>query len=138
MAGGGDVILTYRASDDGLAARRRWANAFTAFWRGGLRALVLVGDPPDIFKRAVEGLCEVPVFVATTDGAVPPRLPAGPRVMLVAPGRTIRLLGTAWASVTRLLVVPEDMQDMERTGEFALERFSGLVMDLDGFLARLH
>ncbi|MBF9235116.1 protein DpdF [Microvirga alba] len=137
-SGGGDVVLTYRNSDNGLAARRRWANAFTSFWRGGLRALVLVGDPPDIFERAMEGLRKVPVFVAASNGAVPPRLPTGPRVVLVAPGRTVLLSSNAPGSATRLLIVPDNMQDMERPGEFALERFSGLVLDLDSFLARLH
>lgn len=134
---GGDIALTYDPSQDSRSLQRRWASAFAEFWRAGMRSLAIVGDPPDMFKRAIEGLRNAPIFVSTTNGTVPPRLPAGPRVMLVGLGQTQRLCSGMGHSPSRLLIVPSNMHDVDRPGEAALERFSGLVLDLDGFLARL-
>lgn len=134
---GGDIVLTYDPSDNSRSLQRRWASAFAEFWRAGMRSLAIVGDPPDMFKRAIEDLRNAPVFVTTTSSPRPPRLPAGPRVVLVGPGQTQILCSGMGRSPSRLLIVPYNMQDKERPGEAALERFSGLVLDLDGFLARL-
>jgi ATP-dependent DNA helicase RecQ len=138
MLGNQSVVLTYRESDEGLAVRRRWAVAFDAILRAGFRSVDFVGPPASMFDRAIQKLQEYPVFVDETDGVAPPRLPVGPRVVLVAPGRTVNLYGEVQGSSSRLLILPENMQDIERPGEFALERFSGLVMGLDLFLARVH
>ena len=136
LADAGDVVLTYNLADS-LAVRRRWTTAFKALWRAGFRSLEIVGDPPDLFERALQGLQEWPVFVSRTDGTKPPRLPNGPLVVIVAPGSAVRLSPSVAPASMRLLIVPENMQDVERPGEAALERFSGLIFGLDGLLARL-
>ena len=134
---GGDVVLTYDLSDEGPAFRRRWAKAFDAFWKYGLRCLAVIGDPPVVLERAIRNLQDVPVFVSYTNGMQPPQLPYGPRVIVVGSGCAVRLSSTATPSPGRLLIVSDDMRDVHRPGDAALERFSGLVFDLDSFLARL-
>jgi superfamily II DNA/RNA helicase len=136
LFGSADLVVTYSVSQDSLSTRRRWSNAFRSIWSIGFRALDLIGEPPEVFKRALDELRDVPVFVAKTEGGMPPRLPMGPRALLIGEGQAISLAGPSHP--TRLIIIPEDVEDADRPGDAALERFSGLVMDLDQFMARLN
>lgn len=136
MEVGGDVVIKYNSNEASAVLLRRWAKVFDVFWKSGLRCLAIIGKPPEFLERAIKDLHDKPVFVSYSDGVSPPKLPDGPRVTVIGFGYTVNLLDGPEPSPTRLLIIPEDMQDTLRPGECALARFSGLVFNLNSFLAR--
>ncbi len=131
MKNSGNIVIKYNPIDNSPVLPRRWAKAFDEFWGSGLRCLAIVGNLPNFFDRAIEDLKNKPIFVSSTFT----QLPIGPRVAMVGSGCTVALFNTiGCGSTNRLLIIPEDMQDIDRPGEVALARYSGLVFDLNEFL----
>jgi hypothetical protein len=128
------LVVTYDPAASGAAQQRRAGQALDGMWRSGLRNLVLIGKPPELFMRGLARLHEWPVFVAR-DSAVP-RLPRGPRVLLIGPDQVWRRVGGS-ASGPRLLLLPVDAADPDRPGERLLDRWSGPVINLDELTRRV-
>ena len=128
------LLVIYDPAVAGAAQRRRAGQALDGLWRAGLRNLVLVGEPPELFARGLEHLHDWPVFVAR-DTAVP-RLPEGPQVLLFGPGQTQRRPSGS-AVGPRLLLLPAAAADPDRPGERLVDRWSGPVISLDELTRRV-
>ena len=128
------LVVAYDSATCGAAQQRRAGQALDGMWRAGLRSLVLLGNPPDLFARGLARLTDWPVFVAR-DSAVP-RLPQGPQVLLIGPGQIWRR-PSGPAAAPRLILLPIDVADPDRPGERLLDRWSGPVIDLDELTRRV-
>ena len=127
-------MVTYDFAPYGAAQQRRAGQALDGMWRSGLRSLVLLGEPPELFARGLARLHNWPVFVAH-DSAMP-RLPQGPQVLLIGPGQIWRR-PSGLALGPRLLLLPVDATDPDRPGERLLDRWSGPVISLDELARRV-
>ena len=127
-------MVTYDPAIGGAAQQRRAGQALDGMWRSGLRSLVLLGEPPELFARGLARLHDWPVFVAR-DTAVP-RLPQGPQVLLIGLGQIWHRPGGP-AVGPRLLLLPVDAADPDRPGERLLDRWSGPVISLDELTRRV-
>jgi hypothetical protein len=128
------LVVTYDPNASGPAQQRRAGLALDGMWRSGLRNLVLLGNPPELFARALARLIDWPIFVAR-DVAIP-RLPPGPQVVLIGTDHMWKRPG-GLAGGARVLLLPVDAVDPDRPGERLLDRWSGPIINLDELTRRM-
>jgi ATP-dependent DNA helicase RecQ len=128
------LVVTYDPTANGAAQQRRAGQALDGMWRSGLRNLVLLGEPPELFSRGLSQLSDWPIFVAR-DGLMP-RLPPGPQVLLIGPAHRWRRPNGP-AGEPRVILLPVDACDPERLGERLLDRWSGPMISLDDLTRRV-
>jgi hypothetical protein len=132
------LLVSYDSQERGAFALRRTAETFQAFYRDGLRCIVLLGEPAPLFERALQELESLPIFVDQLQFLAGSRLPDGSQLVLVGPGARLELVNLAQNTErSRLLVVPRDCPDPEQPDAALLNRYSGAVIELDKLSQRL-
>lgn len=132
------LLVPYKPQETSSFQIRRTAETFRTLYLDGLRCVLALGTAPPLFRRALEEMSEVPVFLERPKFLADSRLPRGPQLVLIGPGENLyRANLTPDANRPRLLLIPRDVADPDRPGSPLLDRYPGAVIQLEDLLPRL-
>ncbi len=132
----GVLVIAYDPGERGLAAKRSAAAAMKGLWRSGIRCVMLTGELPALFDRALKDMADRPVFMARSDLTTTSRLPAGPLAVVVGANGRFRRAASRPAH-PRIVFLPTTHPDPDRPGDPLLERWDGPVMSIEALLHRI-
>lgn len=135
----GRLLVTYDAERAGAFQERRMRDLLRRLVEHGVRSIAILGSDPAPFARALEALANVPVFVERPRSLALRRIPrGGVEAVIVGPDADLDAAAVQPSlSHRRVLFVPEDIADPERSDALLLDRYTGLRLTPDGLNARL-
>lgn len=132
------LLVPYKPQESSGFQIRRTAETFRTLYLDGLRCVLALGTVPPLFRRALDEMSEVPVFLERPKFLAGSRLPRGPQLVLIGPGENLdRANLTPDANRPRLLFIPRDLADPDRPDTLLLDRYPGAVVQLEDLLPRL-
>ena len=132
------LLVPYKPQEASSFQLRRTAETFRALYLDGLRCVLALGTIPPLFRRAIDEMNGVPVFLERPKFLADARLPRGPQLVLIGPGENLdRANLTPDANRPRLFLIPRDLADPDRPDSPLLDRYPGSVVQLEDLLPRL-